>query len=707
MSGQPNKTENDIIRHKNEYIERLNLETSINKMNYDANKLYKETGQVMPIIGLTDNRSIEDKLLDTEKLKQDIAKTIGTISSLTFGTNVVQAIQENPLNIDNKLLIFTAQRINEIVLNLKKIYAVGIRGDKNDVQQLVNFITKMFSDANAFTQTAKTFVNTQPSGALNPTGSPNIGAMQNVKQALSGILPPFGNYLDRFKVYYQQLPPNITNANLERTIMRRYEEVFQIINYLIATCITPQQYNHILDIAKEYVFANGPIDIARVIVQKLSEIFPQPNLVTTFFNKNKNYFEISQNFEKFRNDYMTNGVNGPFFESYRTSYLTSLDKLNEVLLNFLGLLNPAGYTLDQFDQEYLFLQDFFRLYGDGSGGGPPPPAGGPAPVPAGGAPIAPVGGAPIAPVGGAPVGGAPVGGAPVGAVAGAPIAVAGPAGQIANQQQWDNYVIQHVIGLTDVQLNALYFAIPNTAYLLHIGPLIGRFGNANASRNEKEQACIQALRLQYNNPNYGPQAGIGNIVQGAVGLGITKRRRGRPKGNGFLKPYSLTVKENLDLTRGIEPTGKFIKFGKYLLNSHKLNKENIFSLKHISGGNIIDIPSTRLTEGLGKVIKTIIGGGNPHYNDLNGLSETEQNYLHKVCSKSNIIDKISIPTPSKDAEEKEIHKFEVMKGEIASGNDSPELIKDFKRMIMKLQKNNSLPKKEVYEILEELNSLGY
>ena len=48
-----------------------------------------------------------------------------------------------------------------------------------------------------------------------------------------------------------------------------------------------------------------------------------------------------------------------------------------------------------------------------------------------------------------------------------------------------------------------------------------------------------------------------------------------------------------------------------------------------------------------------------------------------------------------------------MKGEISSGNDSPELIKEFKRLILKLQKNNSLPKKEVYEILEELNTLGY
>ena len=256
----------------------------------------------------------------------------------------------------------------------------------------------------------------------------------------------------------------------------------------------------------------------------------------------------------------------------------------------------------------------------------------------------------------------------------------------------------------------LYQQIPTNPDPVFQSPMIQALFIPGASDAFKRNACIQALQ-QAIGPTYDPQANIGNFGINGLGIscgnGITKRRRGRPKGTGVLKPYSQTVQENLDLTRGIEPTGKFIKFGKYLLNSHKLNKDNTFSLKHISGGNIIDIPSQRLTENLSKAIRTIIGGGNPSYNDLNKLTENEQKYLHKICQKSNIIDKLSIPTPSKDSEEKEIHRFEVMKGEISSGNDSPELIKEFKRLILKLQKNNSLPKKEVYEILEELNTLGY
>jgi hypothetical protein len=103
----------------------------------------------------------------------------------------------------------------------------------------------------------------------------------------------------------------------------------------------------------------------------------------------------------------------------------------------------------------------------------------------------------------------------------------------------------------------------------------------------------------------------------------------------------------------------------------------------------------------------MVGGGVPSYNDLNGLSEPEKVYLHNVAKRSNIVDKFSIPAPNKDQYEKDIHEFEVLKGEIMAGNDSKELIKKFKLHLMKLSKMGSLPKKEVTDIMEELLQLGY
>jgi hypothetical protein len=192
------------------------------------------------------------------------------------------------------------------------------------------------------------------------------------------------------------------------------------------------------------------------------------------------------------------------------------------------------------------------------------------------------------------------------------------------------------------------------------------------------------------------------------GNGFTKRR-GRPRGCGIVKqkPYSESVKAHVSYDKGIMESPRFVKFGKYLINNHKLNNDDIFALKQPSGGALQEFPSVRLSKQLSNVIKKMVGGGVPSYNDLNGLSEPEKAYLHKVSTRSNIVDKFSIPAPSKDQYEKDIHEFEVLKGEIMAGNDSKELIKKFKLHLMKLSKMGSLPKREVSEVMEELLQMGY
>jgi hypothetical protein len=67
--------------------------------------------------------------------------------------------------------------------------------------------------------------------------------------------------------------------------------------------------------------------------------------------------------------------------------------------------------------------------------------------------------------------------------------------------------------------------------------------------------------------------------------------------------------------------------------------------------------------------------GVPSFKELTDLNDDERNYLYNVSKKAEILDKLSIPSPSKDQEDKDIHDFQVMKGEILSGNDNKELIK--------------------------------
>jgi hypothetical protein len=187
----------------------------------------------------------------------------------------------------------------------------------------------------------------------------------------------------------------------------------------------------------------------------------------------------------------------------------------------------------------------------------------------------------------------------------------------------------------------------------------------------------------------------------AEGRGL-RRGRGRPKGSGIARPF----KDKIDTSRGIEPDRRFVKFGKYLVNTHKLN-DDIFAIKTPSGTNITSHPSQRVSPHLSSIFKKIIGGGIPSYNELSKLNDDEKNYLYNVSKKAEIADKLSIPTPSKDQKEQDIHEYEVMKGEILSGNDNKDLIKRFKIHMSKLSRQGVLPKKEVNEILTDLLELGH
>jgi predicted nucleic acid-binding Zn-ribbon protein len=184
---------------------------------------------------------------------------------------------------------------------------------------------------------------------------------------------------------------------------------------------------------------------------------------------------------------------------------------------------------------------------------------------------------------------------------------------------------------------------------------------------------------------------------------LGKKGRGRPKGSGISKPF----KDKIDKTKGIIPDLPYVPFGRYLINKSRLNTDNILSLKRPSGGNIIDIPTYKISENLAKVFKQIVGGKILDFNDLNQLTKEEQIYLYKVAKLSNLADKLSIPTPSKSERDKEFHRFEVMKGEILSGNDNKELIRSFKALILKLSRDGTLPKTQTKELLNELLELGY
>ena len=183
-----------------------------------------------------------------------------------------------------------------------------------------------------------------------------------------------------------------------------------------------------------------------------------------------------------------------------------------------------------------------------------------------------------------------------------------------------------------------------------------------------------------------------------------------------LQQRQQTMEKFTDPRRAEEPEGKGMRgsglnhvsypFGKYTIKGKFLNND-IVNLQYKSQKKIKNFPNTKVSSDMGKILRQIAGGGVPEYNDMEKLTQPEKVYLHKLAKESDLIGRFSIPTPDKTNEDKEKDEFNLLKGQILSGNDNEELVKKFKALLIRLSTRGELPKTECREILMDLVAMGY
>jgi hypothetical protein len=171
-------------------------------------------------------------------------------------------------------------------------------------------------------------------------------------------------------------------------------------------------------------------------------------------------------------------------------------------------------------------------------------------------------------------------------------------------------------------------------------------------------------------------------------------------GKGF-KMYGGGVKNKVDYNAGILPTANYVPFGNYLINRKKL-EDGIVMIKRHSGQFMGDMKTKRVSPNLTTIFKKVSGGQLPSFNDYEKLDDDEREYLQYVAKKSNLADKLQVPSPKKDKTEQLVNQFEIMRGQIIAGNDSKELLKKFKSVLVELAERDLIPKGQMKDILIEI-----
>ena len=148
-------------------------------------------------------------------------------------------------------------------------------------------------------------------------------------------------------------------------------------------------------------------------------------------------------------------------------------------------------------------------------------------------------------------------------------------------------------------------------------------------------------------------------------------------------------------------SGLYSPLGRHKINHHKL-REGILQVKYPSGSGIQALPTQKISRALGEMVMKLVANHVPSIREFEGLSPADKDLLYSLVHHAKI--DLDVPTQETD---RDLERFSIVKGEICSGNDSPQLVKELKALLIRFGKNGRIPRRQVNELLETLLDFGH
>lgn len=159
------------------------------------------------------------------------------------------------------------------------------------------------------------------------------------------------------------------------------------------------------------------------------------------------------------------------------------------------------------------------------------------------------------------------------------------------------------------------------------------------------------------------------------------------------------------LVNKLNPMSEYIPFGRYLLSLKQLQK-NKFLLRTKSKNPVLSFKTITLTRKTKAIVQKLLQDLEVSFEEIDSLSDDERNDIDTIISKTDIDTRLRVPNTKRSKLEKDLNKFNVLKGSIIAGNDSTELLKDFRLLLLHLTNENYISKKECNEVLMEMLKLN-
>lgn len=181
----------------------------------------------------------------------------------------------------------------------------------------------------------------------------------------------------------------------------------------------------------------------------------------------------------------------------------------------------------------------------------------------------------------------------------------------------------------------------------------------------------------------------------AGGYGFKRHHVGKPTPK-HRKKYGHGISAKTD-----EP--EYREFGRLIVSMPKLSDGILRVLYASNGINIAGIKSTHISEDFKDLIMTIIDTGKFNARLFERLPNSEKPLFKKLIDVAKLKHKLGAGNLVDENEKQQLQRWELVRGELESGNDNISLKKEAKKLITYFMKSGRLSKSEAYDLLIQMS----
>jgi hypothetical protein len=170
----------------------------------------------------------------------------------------------------------------------------------------------------------------------------------------------------------------------------------------------------------------------------------------------------------------------------------------------------------------------------------------------------------------------------------------------------------------------------------------------------------------------------------------------------------MAVQEMKGVSAPVRPdrSDLYYSFGVFAVHKKSLN-DNILNLKYKSFSQVHKYPKRQISEDLKDILVDAIETKKINKKLFNALTDSDKHYLTELIIEAKLKDQFANIFKTKVGEgiavnENPFDRFEILKGELLSGNSNDEIKKELRLLVQKFMKDGLIEKRDGFGILELL-----